>query len=85
MIAFWLKDDPSDVQYVNVSTNSPVGTSYKHMLEGLRIWAEYFVQVAAFTVSQGPFSDPYLARTDEGGNVQNFQGLSQFLKTVYGI
>ena len=39
-----------------------------HQLTGLRIWTEYFVTVAAYTVSQGPFSELYTARTDEGGN-----------------
>lgn len=82
MIGYWLKDDSDDVTPVNVSKSSVVspakrrkrasGTSYSYVLEGLRIWTEYYVVVAAVTVGQGPFSEPYLARTDEGGNVERF-------------
>ena len=41
--------------------------SFEHTLTGLRIWTHYHVKVAAFTISRGPFSEPYMARTDEGG------------------
>ena len=40
---------------------------FEHTLTGLRIWTHYHVKVAAFTISRGPFSEPYMARTDEGG------------------
>lgn len=80
MIGYWLKDDSENVTPVNVSKSSVVspakrkrrasGTSYSYVLEGLRIWTEYYVVVAAVTVGQGPFSEPYLVRTDEGGNME---------------
>ncbi|KAL9958642.1 hypothetical protein ACROYT_G035690 [Oculina patagonica] len=76
VIGYWLKDNSDNVTPVNVSKSSVVspakrkrrasGTSYSYVLEGLRIWTEYYVVVAAVTVGQGPFSEPYLVRTDEG-------------------
>ena len=79
VIAYWLVDDPSNVQYVNMSSNTSGVSgekrrrkrashdSFEHTLTGLRIWTHYHVKVAAFTISRGPFSEPYMARTDEGG------------------
>lgn len=79
VIAYWLVDDPSDVQYVNMSTSTPsynvsrrrkkraADESFKYILTRLKIWTYYYVKVAAFTISRGPFSEPYKARTDEGG------------------
>ena len=80
VIGYWLKDDIGTRVNFNVSkssVSSPAkrrkrasGASYSYVLEGLRIWTEYYVVVAAVTVSQGPFSEPYLERTDEGGNMK---------------
>lgn len=80
MIGYWLKDDVKTRINFNVSessVSSPAtrrkrasGTSYNYVLEGLGVWTVYYVVVAAVTVSQGPFSEPYLVRTDEGGNVE---------------
>lgn len=80
MIGYWLKDDIGSRINFNVlktSVSSPSkrrkrasGASYNYVLEGLGIWTEYYVVIAAVTVSQGPFSEPYLVRTDEGGNVE---------------
>lgn len=77
VIGYWLKDDIGSRVNLNVSkasVSSPAkrrkrasGASYDYVLEGLRIWTEYYVVVAAVTVGQGPFSEPYLVRTDEGG------------------
>ena len=79
VIAYWLVDDPSNVQYVNMPSNTSGVSgekrrrkrashdSFEHTLTGLRIWTHYHVKVAAFTISRGPFSEPYMARTDEGG------------------
>ena len=80
MIGYWLKDDSGTADHVNVSKSnvaSPAkrrkrasGTSYSYVLKGLKIWTDYYVVVAAVTVAQGPYSEPLLARTDEGGNVE---------------
>lgn len=80
MIGYWLKDDIGSRINFNVSktnVSSPAkrrkrasGALYNYILEGLGIWTEYHVVIAAVTVSQGPFSEPYLVRTDEGGNVE---------------
>ena len=79
VIAYWLVDDPSNVQYVNMSSSTSgvsvhkrrrkraSHNSFEHTLTGLRIWTHYHVKIAAFTISRGPFSEPYMARTDEGG------------------
>ena len=56
------------------------GTSYKYVLNGLKIWTEYLVRVAAYTVSLGTFSEPYLVRTDEGGNMEYVLFLSHRLE-----
>lgn len=80
MIGYWLKDDVETKVNFSVSkssVSSPAkrrkrasGASYNYVLEGLGIWTEYYVVIAAVTVSQGPFSEPYLVRTDEGGNLE---------------
>lgn len=80
VIGYWLKDDMGSRVNLNVSKASvssrakrrkrASGASYDYVLEGLRIWTEYYVVVAAVTVGQGPFSEPYFVRTDEGGNVE---------------
>lgn len=83
MIGYWLKDDSGTVNTVNVSKSSVIspakrrkrasGTSYSYVIEGLKIWTDYYVVVAAVTVGQGPYSEPLLVRTDEGGNVECLQ------------
>ena len=80
VIGYWLKDDVETRVNFSVSkssVSSPAkrrkrasGASYNYVLEGLGIWTEYYVVIAAVTVSQGPFSEPYLVRTDEGGNLE---------------
>ena len=80
MIGYWLKNDIESRVNFNVSkasVSSPAkrrkrasSASYDYALEGLRIWTEYCVVVAAVTVGRGPFSEPYSVRTDEGGNVE---------------
>ena len=80
MVGYWLKDDIVSRVNLNVSkasVSSPAkrrkratAAAYDYVLEGLRIWTEYYVVVAAVTVGRGPFSEPYFARTDEGGNVE---------------
>ena len=80
MIGYWLKDDIGSRVNLNVSkvsVSSPArrrkrasAASYDYVLEGLRIWTEYYVVVAAVTVGRGPFSEPYFVRTDEGGTVE---------------
>ena len=80
VIGYWLKDDSGTANHVNVSKSSVVspvkrrkrasGTSYSYVLQGLKIWTDYYVVVAAVTVGQGPYSEPLLVRTDEGGNVE---------------
>ena len=81
IIGYWVKDDPGTTTYVNVTESSvsvarrkkrAAVASYMHQLTGLRIWTKYYVTVAAYTVSQGPPSMPYLVRTDEGGNEEYF-------------
>lgn len=79
VIGYWLKDDIGSRVNLNVSkasVSSPAkrrkrasAASYDYVLEGLRIWTEYYVVVAAVTVGRGPFSEPYFVRTDEGGTV----------------
>ena len=79
IINHWLKDTPATATYVNVTKSSVIAatnfrrkraavSSYMHQLTGLRIWTEYLLTIAAYTVDKGPFSEPYLVRTDEGGN-----------------
>ena len=80
MIGYWLKGDIGTRIDFNVSKSSvsspakrrkrALVASYNYVLGGLGIWTEYYVVVAAVTISQGPFSEPYLVRTDEGGNVE---------------
>ena len=94
MIGYWLKGGSDNVTPVNVSKSSVVspakrrkrasGTSYSYVLEGLSVWTEYYVAVAGVTVGQGPFSEPYLVRTDEGGNMEclYFQRFINNLKLI---